>query len=35
MIAGSVATVGDLPSAGQPGQYYIVQADGDLYGWSD
>lgn len=34
-IGGSVATVADLPATGTVGVYQIVQADGNLYGWSD
>lgn len=34
-IKGTVATVNDLPTTGnQPGDAYVVQADGDLYVWS-
>lgn len=34
LIAGSVATTGDLPASAPAGSYYIVQADGNLYGWA-
>lgn len=34
LIVSSVATTGDLPGTGEAGKYYIVQADGNLYGWS-
>ena len=32
-IVGTVATVGDLPPGGNPGDLYIVQADGNGYVW--
>lgn len=32
-IQGSVPTVADLPTTGTEGQYWIVEADGNLYGW--
>ena len=32
-IVGTVALVGDLPALGNPGDLYIVEADGDGYVW--
>lgn len=34
LIVGSVATVSALPASAPAGSYYIVEADGKLYGWT-